>query len=174
MNHTATTQHTGTRKPVKLIALIERLIGWAASIPMSLPQLLLRITVAIPFWKSGLTKFDGFLELSPGAAFLFANEFKLHLFGAAYPFPFPTAVAFLTGVAELSLSALLVLGLGTRFAALGLLVMTALIQLTVPDGWQTFHLPWATMLLAILAYGPGRVSVDHAIARRFGQPRTPG
>lgn len=169
MNETSThhtsTPRTGIQRPARLIALIERLIGWAASIPMSLPQLLLRITVAIPFWKSSLTKFDGFLELSPGAAWLFANEFKLHLLGATYPFPFPTAVAFLSGVAEFGLSALLVLGLGTRFAALGLLVMTTIIQLTVPDGWQTFHLPWAAMLLAILTYGPGRVSVDYWLAR---------
>lgn len=38
------------------IRLLER-------IPASLPQLVLRITVAIPFWRSGLTKWDGFLEI---------------------------------------------------------------------------------------------------------------
>ncbi|KAB7624203.1 DoxX family protein [Alkalilimnicola sp. S0819] len=146
---------------------VQRLVGWAAAIPMSLPQLLLRVTVAIPFWKSSLTKFDGFLELSPGAVYLFANEFKLHLFGATYPYPFPGVMAFVSGLAEFGLSLLLVLGLGTRFAAFGLLIMTGVIQLTVPGGWQTFHLPWAAMLLAVLAYGPGRVSVDYWIARHF-------
>lgn len=167
MNDTVTTDSHATRGASRLVALTERLIGWAAAIPMSLPQLLLRITVAMPFWKSSLTKFDGFLELSPGAVHLFAEEFKLHLFGASYGFPFPTATAFITGMAEFILAALLILGLGTRFAAFGLLMMTAVIQLTVPDGWLTYHLPWAAMLLAILVYGPGRASVDYGISRHF-------
>lgn len=139
-----------------------------ARIPMSLPQLLLRITVALPFWQSGLTKWDGFLQLSPAARYLFASEFRLHLFGAQVAYPFPGATAFLAGLAEICLPLLLVLGLGTRFAAFGLLVMTGVIQITVPDGWLTYHLPWAAMLLPILAYGPGRVSVDDWLARRLG------
>lgn len=56
---------------------------------------LLRVALAVPFFKSGLTKWDGFLSLSPAAVFLFEDEFKLHIFGKAYEFPLPTAVAFL-------------------------------------------------------------------------------
>jgi putative oxidoreductase len=41
--------------------------------------------------------------------------------------------------------------------------MTAIIQLTIPDGWQTFHLPWASLALAILTFGPGRIALDHAL-----------
>jgi putative oxidoreductase len=59
-----------------------------------------------------------------------------------------------------------VLGLGTRFAAVGLLVMTIAIQLTVPSGWP-IHLTWAAMALGIMACGPGRLSVDHLIAWRM-------
>jgi putative oxidoreductase len=36
--------------------------------------------------------------------------------------------------------------------------------LTVPDGWP-IHITWAAMALAIMAWGPGRVSLDHAIRR---------
>ena len=61
----------------------------------------------------------------------------------------------LSALGETVLPILLVLGLGTRYAALGLLFMTGIIQLTVPDGWQTYHLPWAAMALAILTFGPG-------------------
>ncbi|MDZ7809616.1 MAG: DoxX family protein [Arhodomonas sp.] len=100
---------------------------------------------------------------------LFKNEFQLHILGSTYDYPFPTTIAFLSGLGELLLPLLLVLGLGTRFAALGLLGMTLIIQLTVPDGWQTYHLPWAAMLLAILVHGPGRLSVDALIARHFEQ-----
>jgi putative oxidoreductase len=152
-----------------LIRPVARVLDTLAHIPASLPQLLLRITVAIPFWQSGLTKWDGFLQLSPGASWLFANEFRLHLFGGQYAYPWPTATAFMAGTAEIVLPLLLVLGLGTRFAALGLLLMTAIIQLTVPDGWLTYHLPWAAMLLATLVWGPGRISVDQVIARHLGQ-----
>ena len=48
-------------------------------------------------------------------------------------------------------------------SALGLLGMTAVIQLIVPDGWANFHLPWATMAIALIAIGPGRLSLDHGI-----------
>ncbi len=152
---------------------IARTVNVLAHIPASLPQLLLRITVAIPFWQSGLTKWDGFLQLSPGATWLFANEFRLHLFGGQYAFPWPTVTAFMAGTTEIVLSLLLVLGFGTRFAALGLLVMTGIIQLTVPDGWLTYHLPWAAMLLATLSWGPGRISLDEAIARYYQSTQKP-
>lgn len=145
---------------------LDRPLRWAARIPPSLVQLVLRITVALPFWKSGLTKWDGFFQLSPSASYLFSSEFKLHLFGNQYAYPFPEVMAFLSGLGETTLPILLVLGFGTRFAALGLLIMTGIIQLTIPDAWANFHLPWAAMLLAVLAYGPGRISIDALMGRR--------
>jgi putative oxidoreductase len=125
----------------------------------------LRIALAMPFFKSGLTRWDGFLSLSPSAAYLFEEEFKLHIFGGAYAFPMPLAVAHLVGIAEIMLPIFLVLGLATRFAGFGLLMMTGVIQLVVPDGWQNFHLPWAAIALAVIALGPGRLSLDTAIMR---------
>jgi putative oxidoreductase len=125
---------------------------------------LLRVALAVPFLKSGLTKWDGFLSLSPAASFLFEDEFKLHLFGHAYDFPVPGLFAYLDGIAEIVLPLLLIVGLATRFSALALLVMTAVIQLVVPEGWANFHLPWAGLALAIMALGPGRLSLDHLAA----------
>lgn len=130
---------------------------------------LLRITLALPFFKSGLTKWTGFLSLSPAAEYLFEDEFKLHIFGGTYDFPAPGILAFLDGVAEIALPVLLVIGLATRFSALGLLVMTGVIQLVVPDGWQNFHLPWAALATAIIALGPGPISVDHWLGRLFSR-----
>lgn len=155
-------------RPRLLAAPVIALIRLARRLPRSLAQLVLRLTVALPFFKSGLTKWDGFLQLSPSAEYLFAEEFKLHLFGAMYAYPAPALIAFLSGCAEILLPILLVLGLATRFAACGLLIMTLIIQLTVPDGWQNFHLPWAAMLLAILVHGPGKLSLDQPIARWAG------
>ena len=128
----------------------------------SLTQLALRIALAVPFWRSGVKKWDGFLELNDVAILLFTSEFKLHLPGGPYPFPAPEVVAFAAGSAEILLPILLVLGLGTRLAALGLLAMTLVVQLTVPGGWP-IHLTWAAMALGIMAWGPGKISLDHWI-----------
>ena len=126
-----------------------------------------RSALATPFWRSGVNKWDGFLQLSDVAVLLFSSEFKLHLPGGPYAYPAPDILAFAAGSAEILLPILLVLGLATRFAAMGLLVMTLVIQLTVPDGWPV-HATWAAMALGIMAWGPGRVSLDHPIARFAG------
>lgn len=151
----------------RLAALVERAAGLVQALARpALVQLALRLALAVPFWKSGMLKWDGFLQLNEIAVTLFTDEFMLHLPGGPYPFPAPALVAFLAGAAEIVLPVLLVLGLGTRFAALGLLAMTAVVQLTVPDGWP-IHLTWAAMALAIMAHGPGRVSLDHRVGRLY-------
>ena len=61
---------------------------------------------------------------------------------------------------------MLLLGLGTRFAALGLLVMTVVIQLLVYPGAYATHGVWAAVLLWLMARGPGRWSIDHGLAKR--------
>jgi putative oxidoreductase len=134
-----------------------------AKVAFVFAPLVLRIALALPFFKSGLTKWDGFLSLAPTASYLFEEEFKLHIFGRLYDLPAPDALAFVSGLAEIALPILLVLGLATRFSALGLLCMTAVIQLIVPEGWANFHLPWAAMALALIAIGPGRFSLDHSM-----------
>lgn len=127
--------------------------------PPSLAQFALRFALAVPFWRSGINKWDGFLQLNDVAILLFSSEFRLHLPGGPYPYPFPATVAFASGMAEIVLPVLLVLGLASRAAALALLAMTIVIQLTVPDGWPV-HVTWAAMALAIMAWGPGRWSID--------------
>jgi len=59
---------------------------------------------------------------------------------------------------------LLVLGLGTRLAAFGLLIMTALIQLTIPTGWR-IHATWAAMAAGVVLLGPGKASLDGMLRR---------
>ncbi len=136
----------------------------------SLAQFVTRLALAVPFWRSGILKWDGFLVLNDTAVTLFTDEFMLHLPGGPYPFPAPELVAFLSGSGEILFPILLVLGLATRFAALGLLVMTLIVELTVPDGWP-IHITWAAMALGIMAWGPGRLSLDHILGRLFGTSR---
>jgi putative oxidoreductase len=147
-----------------------RLIQWIAQ--PSLAQMALRLALAVPFWRSGILKWSGFLQLNDTAIDLFTDEFKLHLPGGPYDFPAPAVMAFLSGSGEVIFPVLLVLGLGTRFAASGLLFMTCIVELTVPDGWP-IHLTWAAMALGIMAWGAGRLSVDYALARIAGLPFSP-
>jgi putative oxidoreductase len=157
------TPQTNTR-PLTAGSGIARIEALLQAIPQSMPLLALRVALAVPFFKSGMTKWSGFLQLSDGARYLFTEEFKLHLFGAEVPYPFPIAMATASGIAEIVLPILLVLGLGTRFAAVGILAMTAVIQLTVPDGWANFHLPWAAMALTLVVLGGGRIALDALVS----------
>ena len=151
----------------RFVNRVERVVS-AVALP-SLVLLVLRFALATPFWKSGMLKWDGFLRLNDTAVTLFTDEFMLHLPGGPYPYPAPVLMAFLSGCAEITFPILLVLGLATRFAALGLLFMTLIVELTVPDGWP-IHITWAAMALAIIAWGPGRASLDFLIRRVVGLP----
>lgn len=161
MSRTSTGTHRSLMADIGRILriLLDRLalVGHVVAPPV------LRIALAVPFFRSGLTRWDGFLSLSPSTTYLFEEEFKLHIFGEEYGFPAPDLVAYITSIAEITLPVLLVLGFATRFAALALLLMTGVIQLVVPDGWPTFHLPWAAMAIAIIALGPGPLSFDRLI-----------
>jgi putative oxidoreductase len=159
------TPQTNTR-PLTAGGGIARIEALVQAIPQSLPLLALRVALAVPFFKSGMTKWAGFLQLSDGARYLFTEEFRLHLFGAEVPYPFPIAMATASGIAEIVLPVLLVFGLGTRFAALGILAMTAVIQLTVPDGWANFHLPWAAMALTLVVLGGGSIALDALVSAK--------
>jgi putative oxidoreductase len=140
----------------------------------TLTQLLLRIGLAVPFWRSGMLKWDGFLRLKDVTVDLFTSEFKLHLPGGPYAFPAPECMAYLSGSIEVVLPVLLVVGLLTRPAALVLLLMTCVVELTVPDGWP-IHITWAAMAFALAVYGPGDLSLDRFGARlRAGWRWAPG
>lgn len=163
--------HLGARTKARLELLIRAALRQIRSLGLLLAPPLLRIALALPFFRSGRTRWDGFLSISPATSFLFENQFKVHIFGGAYNFPAPDTVALIVAAAEITLPVLLVLGLATRFAAFALLVMTAVIQLVFPDGWANFHLYWASLAVAIMALGPGRLSLDRWVDFRLHPPR---
>jgi putative oxidoreductase len=165
-------QQVATEGAIRLIGLLvdrASLVVRVVAQP-SLVQLIMRFALAVPFWRSGILKWDGFLQLSDTAVSLFTDEFMLHLPGGPYPFPAPTLMAFLSGSGEIIFPILLVLGLATRFAALGLLCMTVIVELTVPDGWPV-HITWAAMALGIMAWGPGRFSIDYLVRHLLELPK---
>ena len=122
-------------------------------LPMSLLLLVERLGIAAVFFMSGRTKVDGLLTVNEGAFELFRYEYAL-------PLVPPELAAYAATYSEHLFPLLLVLGLLTRFAAAGLLVMTLVIQLFVyPDAWPT-HLSWAGLLLPLIALGGGKLSLD--------------
>ena len=143
-----------------LIPFLDRIDGLLARLPWSVAALALRVFPASVFWASGRTKVEGF-SIADSTWFLFQHEYALPLIPSDW-----AAVA--ATLAEHLLPALLVLGLGTRLAALGLLMMTLVIQIFVyPSACQTHGL-WAACFLALIAKGPGRWSLDHLLTARKG------
>ena len=161
-------------KHSRLKSLIRCAIGLTERIPDSLIALLGRFSIAAVFWKSGQTKVQGFAIDIVGGEFQFGmpllSASVVDLFRDEYRLPLvaPEIAAPLAAFAEHLFPLLILIGLATRLSALALLVMTATIQLLVyPDAYPT-HGVWAAVLLFLIARGPGAVSVDRLIARRFG------
>jgi putative oxidoreductase len=133
-------------------------IRWIAR--PSLAQFLLRLALAVPFWKLGIPKWSSFLQLNSTVVDSFAGELKLFLPGGPYNIPAPATMAFIFGCAEVIFPVLLVLGLGTRPAATGLLLVAYTVELTMPGDWAV-EITWVAMALGLMAWGPGRLSLDY-------------
>ena len=151
---------TGKRRDSLLsaaVGLIRQLEDLMASVPYALVALITRISIGGVFWQSGQTKLDGW-HISASAIELFRNEYQLPLID-------PTVAAYFSATAEHLFPMLLVIGLGTRFAALALLIMTLIIEIFVyPDAWPT-HGTWAACFLILMTRGPGVISVDNVITK---------
>ena len=141
--------------------LVDGLISLMTRIPHSLIGLIGRLAIGLVFWNSGRTKVDGWniFAVNDKTLFLFTEEYKL-------PILPPGLAALGAQVAEHVLPALLIVGLATRFSALGLLVMTLVIQVFVYPNAYVLHGTWAAILLMLMKFGPGALSLDHLIRKR--------
>lgn len=148
---------TSHANPPGLRTRWNRLAGWLESLlGHDLLALLNRCAVAAIFFLSGRTKVEGWLTVTDGAQALFRDEYRLALLS-------PELAAHLAAYAEHLFPVLLVLGLFTRLSALALLGMTLVIQIFVyPLGWPT-HLLWGAMLLYLVRFGAGPLSLDRLL-----------
>lgn len=165
-----------TLKPSSLYAGYRKFIAVLNRQADQLPPLLLRLILAYEFWEAGMMKYDG------------ENWFS-HL---SFPFPFSLlsddTLWFMGTWFELIGAVALVLGLGTRFFALSLMILTGVAINTVhwsPDWnslselWQgyaitdkghgNFKLPllYLIMFMPLLFGGAGRWSLDHLLNRYY-------
>lgn len=137
-----------------LTAAVER---WSARLlPQWALSLIVRVAIAAPFFLSGRTKVDGLIHITDGTYVLFAEEYRVPLIPS-------DIAAHLATYSEHLFPVLIVLGLLTRVSALALLGMTLVIEVFVyPLGWPT-HLLWAALLLYLIRFGAGPVSLDQVL-----------
>lgn len=154
-NHTL----PGTTRPtwIQRGFLLSKAIADALDLTQPLAALVARAYVAQVFFLSGLTK----LRDWGTTVALFTDEYKVPLL--------PPEVAALTGTAgELVLPVLLVLGIGARFAAVGLSVVNVIAVISLseiaPAALQQ-HITWGVLLAALAIYGCGKWSLD-SLARK--------
>jgi putative oxidoreductase len=125
-------------------------------------DLAIRVYVAKAFFLSGLTKIMSWSSTLS----LFENEY-------AVPLLPPELAAYLGTAAELVLPPLLVLGIGGRAVALAAFVFNLVAATSYPDISEAGikdHILWGALLAVTFFHGPGKLSLDYLILRRFRQP----
>lgn len=146
-------------RQMRLAKYVLSAVQVADRIPSSILGFIVRVGIADVFWRSGQTKVSGW-HLTDSTIQLFRDEYKLPLIS-------PEWAAHLAAFQEHLFSFLLFIGLASRLSALGLLAMTAVIEIFVyPRNWPD-HLLWAGSLLYVIARGPGAFSIDALVRRRF-------
>ena len=119
----------------------------------------IRLWVANVFWKSGLTKFASW----EGTVTLFTYEYQVPLLS-------PEIAAAVATFVELVFSALLAVGLGTRVSAFVLFIFNFIAVISYPalsEVGVKDHTYWGILLLVTLLHGPGKLSLDHWIRRKW-------
>ncbi|MGF1784091.1 DoxX family protein [Vibrio fluvialis] len=125
----------------------------------SLVLLLCRVWAGWVFWQSGLSKIANW----DSTLYLFELEYQVPLL------PWQLAAYLATG-AELALPLLLMSGLFGRLSALALFAVNAMAVVSYPLLWQqgfTDHQLWGLMLLIVFVWGPGRLSLDNWLSRKW-------
>ena len=123
----------------------------------------LRIFVGWQFLKSGMVKIQDW-------------DATLSLFREEYHVPvLPPELAAITGAGgELFFPILLITGLFSRPAALGLFAVNAMAVISYPQLWSfecpaaiNDHLYWGLLLAVLAVFGPGKIAIDNWIKSRY-------
>ena len=125
-------------------------------------SLFLRCYVSWQFLKSGWLKVQNW----PSTLALFQTEYHV-------PFLPPHVAAVMGAGGELVFPSLLLLGLFSRPAAIGLFVVNAMAVISYPVLWEfecpaaiNDHFYWGMMLVTVCVYGAGKISMDKVLSRR--------
>jgi putative oxidoreductase len=154
-----------TRGFIRLIGRPVQILAGTLDLLQPLLALGLRFWVGLQFWRSGLLKLQSW-------------ESTLDLFREEYRTPLlpPEAAAWAGTFGELFFPALLFLGLFGRLGAIGLFAVNAMAVISyqhvlLAEGFEAAlaqHVLWGFMLVVLIVYGPGSLSLDHWLFRRSG------
>ena len=150
----------------KVLGPIDSLLSM---IPEWVVNLAMRLVIFKVFWFSVQTKITGLTIGGQHFAFWNVTDTTFLLFEFEYGIPLiPSELAAYLGTfGEFFLALMILFGFMTRFAALGLMVMTMTIQFFVyPDAWWSVHVYWALILLYLMRNGGGLLSVDRLLFKR--------
>lgn len=138
-----------------LSGLTLRLHGWVSPLDgwmRAVFLLVLRLILADVFLRAGLLK----LQAWDSTLMLFEYEY-------AVPWLSPTLAAWLGTAGEIILPSFLLVGLGGRFAALGLLALNLIAAISYPDisaAGIKDHVLWGWFCAMLIFFGCGRFSLD--------------
>lgn len=128
----------------------------------ALVSLAIRLYVGWQFFKAGLVKIQDW----GSTLALFRDEYQV-------PVLPPELAAALGAAGELGFPVLLFIGLFSRPAALGLFFVNAMAVVSYPALFEfecpaalNDHFYWGFLLAVLIAYGPGRLSVDAWLERK--------
>jgi len=163
----------------QIVGVLDPLGDWVALLPI-------RLLMAYEFAKAGLGKF--------GASDTLFGDVPKWFAGSADSFPFPVSLLsvefnwFMVTWVEILGGFALLFGLFTRFWAFSLLVVTfvAIFGVHWPDDWDGLAELWkgyaitnkgfgnyrvpllfVAMLVPLVFLGPGRISIDKVLAKKF-------
>jgi putative oxidoreductase len=163
--------------------VVDTLVWLCARSVYALLALGLRLVMARVFFLSGQTKIEGPgvpIQWPAGGVDLSVTlpaaikETTFQLFETQYAdLPIaPAAAAYLFSYAEFVLTICLLLGFASRFAAAGLLALTMLLQVYVaPAMWWSLHVYWVSILMVLVLFGPGAISIDALIRTIYRRDR---
>ena len=139
----------------------KRYYQWSDSLKYfsSISLLAARFYMAWVFFKSGLTKIQDW----DTTLFLFEEEYSVPLLNYE-------VAAFLATAGELVLPVLLVLGLATRFSAVGLFVVNVVAVISLEEiapAALYLHYLWGILLLQVMVWGSGLLAADTYLSRKL-------
>ena len=154
-----TSEHSRSFGRIWPVGLVRLAIRWLNALA-PVGDLVIRLWVANVFWKSGLTKIQ-------------SVDTTLQLFRYEYSVPLlpPEVAAYLSMFTELTFSVLLAVGLAGRLSAAALFFVNIVAAVSYPaleEAGLNQHQLWGLLLLVPLLHGPGKLSLDHLISRRYG------
>jgi putative oxidoreductase len=146
----------------KLLPIYKRFVSIVNN-GQSLALLFFRLILAYGFWETGKTKWEDINSVAEWFASIGIPASKLN--------------AYLAATTEVAGTFLLILGLGTRLISIPLIITMIVAIKTVH--WQNgfsagdngYEIPlyFMLMLIALLSFGAGKLSLDHLIKKRVNK-----